>query len=98
MPETIYSTLRDHIERVALRIVVGFGLCWWDVSDRSEKAPVVEPIDPFEGRPFDGLQVAPRPAATDDLVASAPPIGMVARILNSSPALHTKTVPFSFTM
>ena len=38
-----------------------------DVPDRLEQAAVVEPVDPFEGGIFDGLEVAPRPTTVDDL-------------------------------
>lgn len=31
------------------------------VADRLEMASVVEPVDPFESRELDGLEVAPRP-------------------------------------
>ena len=67
LPETICSPLCDHIERVALRIVVGFSFSWRDVPDGPKQAAVVEPVDPFQSRHFDGLQTAPRPAAADDL-------------------------------
>jgi hypothetical protein len=44
-----------------------FGFGWRDVSDRLQKAPVVKPIDPFEGGELDGLQRSPRSAAADHL-------------------------------
>jgi hypothetical protein len=50
-----------------LGIIAGFGLGGRDISDRLEEASVVEPVDPFEGGVFDGLEAAPRPAPMDDL-------------------------------
>ena len=44
-----------------------FGLGGRDVVDRLRKASVVEPIDPFEPREFDGLKRFPRSTATDYL-------------------------------
>jgi hypothetical protein len=46
---------------------VGFGFCGRDIPDRLEQAAVVEPVHPFEGRLFDGLEAAPRSASVDDL-------------------------------
>ncbi len=47
--------------------MVYFGFCWRDVSDGFQQSAVVEPVDPFEGGIFDGLEVAPRPATVNDL-------------------------------
>ena len=48
---------------VGLSIGACFGLGGWNVADRFEQAPVVEPVDPFQGGELDGLQAAPWPAA-----------------------------------
>ena len=39
---------------------------WRDSPDRLQQAAIVEPIDPFEGGVFNGLQAAPWPSAVDD--------------------------------
>ena len=44
-----------------------FSLGWRDVTDRLQKASVVEPVDPFERRELDGLQRFPWSAPMDDL-------------------------------
>jgi len=38
-----------------LFILGRFGLGGWDIADRLEKTPVIEPVDPFEGGEFDRL-------------------------------------------
>ena len=54
-------------ERQGLKpcIVRGHGLSWRDVADWREQAAVVEPVDPFEGGEFDGLEGPPWAAAMD---------------------------------
>jgi len=37
----------------------------WDVADRLEQAPVVEPVDPFERRELDVIEVLPRSLLAD---------------------------------
>jgi len=59
--------LRGHGFSFQSCIEVGLSFCGRDVSDRLEEATVVEPVDPFEGCVFDGLEAAPRTAAVDDL-------------------------------
>ena len=54
-------------DMLGLSIVACFGLGGWNVADRFEQAPVVEPVHPFQGGEFDGFQAAPRPAASDYL-------------------------------
>ena len=56
---------RRHGDMLGLSIVACFGLGGWNVADRFEQAPVVEPIHPFQGGEFDSLQAAPSPAAAD---------------------------------
>jgi hypothetical protein len=46
-------------------VVGGFELGWWDVADGLEEAPVVEPVDPLQGRDLDVLN---RPM-TDSAIA-----------------------------
>ncbi len=36
----------NHIEVVDGCIVIGFGLCWWDMPNGAEQAVIVEPVDP----------------------------------------------------
>src|SRR6476619_1590892 len=38
-----------------------------DVSDGLQEPPVVEPVDPFQGRELDSLEAAPWPAPMDHL-------------------------------
>jgi hypothetical protein len=52
-------------DMLGLSIVACFGLGGWNVADRFEQAPVAEPVHPFQGGGFDGLQAAPWPAAAD---------------------------------
>jgi len=51
---------------------IGFGFCGRDVPDGLEEAAVVEPVHPFEGRVFHGLEAAPWSAAVDDLGLEQP--------------------------
>ena len=67
LPETYSFISRDHIEHVVLCIEVLFSLCWRDVSDGAQQAPVVEPIDPAEGGHFQILHVAPRTLTMNEL-------------------------------
>jgi hypothetical protein len=53
-------------------VEVGFGFGWRDVSDGLQQAAVVEPVDPFQRRVFDGLEAAPWAAAVDDLGLEEP--------------------------
>lgn len=45
----------------------GFGFCCRDVSDGLRQAPGIEPVDPFEGGVFDGVEAAPGATAVDDV-------------------------------
>ena len=38
-----------------------------DVADGLQQSPVVEPVDPFQGGVFDGLEGSPRPSSVDHL-------------------------------
>lgn len=52
------------------------GFCWRDISDGFHQTAVVEPINPFESRVFDGLKVAPRTTLIDDLGFEEPVDGL----------------------
>jgi hypothetical protein len=49
------------------RIVLRLGFGGRDVADGLEQPLVVEPVEPFEGGVFDGLEVAPRATPVDHL-------------------------------
>ena len=57
----------SHIEVLAGGIVICFGLCGRDVADGVEQALIIEPVHPFEGGVFDGLERSPRAAPVDRL-------------------------------
>jgi len=59
--------LRGHRHDLKLRIVGGFRLGRRDAADGLEQAPIVVPIDPFEGGKLDGLERAPGTAPMDHL-------------------------------
>ncbi|MGF6935501.1 hypothetical protein OKW41_004663 [Paraburkholderia sp. UCT70] len=44
-----------------------FCLSRWNVADGAEEPTIVEPVDPFERRNFNGLRIAPRSEAMDHL-------------------------------
>ena len=48
-------------------VEVGLGFCGRDVPDGLENASVVEPVHPFEGCIFHGLEAAPRATSVNDL-------------------------------
>ena len=48
-------------------MVACLGLRRRDIAKRLQEPSVAEPADPFEGRQFDGLEAASRPAPVDDL-------------------------------
>ncbi len=50
---------------LGLSIVACFGLGGWNVADRFEQAPVVEPVHPFQGGELDGFQASPWAASPD---------------------------------
>src|SRR4051794_22341489 len=84
---------------VGLSIVACFGLGGWNVADRFEQAPVVEPVHPFQGGEFDSLQAAPWPAAADHfgLVEAVDGLGQgiivaVADAAGSTPASVRRSV------
>ena len=42
------------------RIITLLSFCGQDIADEFERAAMIEPVDPFEGRIFDGLERPPR--------------------------------------
>ena len=48
-------------------VEVGPGFGRWDVADGFKQAPVIEPVDLFEGDEIDCFDGPPRPASVDDL-------------------------------
>ncbi len=56
-----------HVEAFCGFKEVPFGLGGRDVADWAEEASVIEPIDPTEGLPFDGIDGPPGRAAVNDL-------------------------------
>jgi hypothetical protein len=66
LPEAYFGKLRCHAFSFHRCVGVGLSLSWRDVSDRLEEAAIVEPVDPFQRRVFDGLEAAPGAAAMDD--------------------------------
>lgn len=79
---------RPHGGPSELTIVSCFGFGGWNVADRPEQAAVIEPVDPFERRQFDGLQIAPRTAFMNDfrLVQTVNRLGqrIVVRVANTA--------------
>ena len=63
---------RHHSELVGSCIEAGFRFCGRDVADGLEQAAVVEPVDPFEGGVFHGIEAAPGATAVDDLGLEQP--------------------------
>ena len=50
-----------------LGIVARLGFGGRDIADRLEEAPMVEPVDPFQGGKLDRLEAAPGTAPMDHL-------------------------------
>ena len=46
-------------------IMVCLGFAGWDVADGIKQAAVIEPVHPFEGSLFHGLEAAPWAASAD---------------------------------
>ena len=59
-PEAVWFESCSHIEVLAGGIVICFGLCGRDVADGAEQAVSIEPVHPFEGGVFDGVERSPR--------------------------------------
>ena len=59
-----------------MRVVAGFCLGRWDVSDRLKQAAVVEPVDPSESGELHRLEAAPRSAPMDHLGLEQPDDGL----------------------
>ena len=67
MPEAVWFESRGHSRLFYRRIIALLGFGGRDVANGFEQPPVVEPVDPFEGRIFDGLERSPRPPPVDHL-------------------------------
>lgn len=50
-----------------LTVVNGLEFCWGEVCAGGVQSAVVVPVDPLQGRQLDIVEVAPGPAAPDDL-------------------------------
>ena len=59
MLEAIWFESRGHSRLFYRRIIMLLGFGGRDVADGFEQAAMVEPVDPFEGRIFDGLERPP---------------------------------------
>ena len=73
--------LRGHRRDLKLNVVGGFRLGGRDVADGLEQAPIVIPIDPFEGGELDALKGAPWTAPMDHLGLEEPDHGFRQRIV-----------------
>ena len=81
MPEAIWFKLCGHRWLVQHGIVALLGLSGRDVSDRLQKPPVVEPVDPFQRRKLDGFERTPGPTSMDDLGLVKPIDGLCESIV-----------------
>lgn len=81
MPEADWLKLGGHGNVVQHGVVALFGFGGWDVTDKFEEPPVVEPVDPFERGELDGLERSPRSATVDHL-------GLVKPLIVSAKALR----------
>ena len=59
MPEAVWFKLCGHGWLVQHGIVALFSFGGRDISDGLQQSPVVEPVDPFQGGVFDGLEGSP---------------------------------------
>lgn len=59
LPEAELTQSSGHGFGIQCHVEVALDLCGWDVPDRLEQAPVVEPVDPSERRVFHGLEATP---------------------------------------
>src|SRR5207245_10907776 len=67
LPDAGFFESRRHWECLKFGIVARFGLGGRHVSDWSEQATVVEPLDPFQGGELDKFQRTPRSPSADHL-------------------------------
>src|SRR5215204_7726425 len=67
LPEAVWFELCGDGSFVQHRVVSLFGFGWRHVPDGLEQPLVVEPVDPFQCRVFDGFEGSPRPPLMDDL-------------------------------
>ena len=50
-----------------LAIIRRFKFCRWHIADRLEQSPIVEPVDPFQRRVFDVVDIAPGSPLANEL-------------------------------
>src|SRR5262245_47276691 len=67
LPETVFVESDRDGRLVLLTIIHQFKLRWRNVANRFEQPAVVEPIDPFERRVLDIVEISPRATAVNDL-------------------------------
>lgn len=78
MPKAVWFGARRPGVLFSLGIALGSCFCGPDISDRSNKARIVEPVDPFEGGESRRFGAAPRAA----------PVG-----LNETPPVSDRLLP-----
>ncbi len=66
MPEAVWFELRRQEQFHLGGVVECFGLGRRDVADGLQRPPMVEPVYPFEGGEFHGLERAPGAAPVND--------------------------------
>ncbi len=67
MSEAISFESRRHGWLFQQGVVAFLGFRRRDVADGLQKAAIIEPVDPFQRRKLDRLEVPPGPASMDDL-------------------------------
>jgi hypothetical protein len=59
LPEAYFRHLPGYGICFQSCVEVGLGFCGRDLPDGLEEAAIVEPVDPFEGCTFHGIEAAP---------------------------------------
>ncbi len=67
LPEAVWLKLRGDGEPVQRRVVLLFGFGRRDAADLLEPPPIVEPINPFEGREFNRFEATPWAPSMNDV-------------------------------
>jgi hypothetical protein len=80
-PEAGWFESGHHSQVVYLFIVACLSLGGWDVADRLEQAPVVEPVHPFQRGELDPLACTPRSARVDHLGLEQPDYRLGERVV-----------------
>ena len=81
MPEALWFKLCGHGWLVQHGVISFFSFGWWDIANPLQQPPVIEPIDPFQRREFNGLEVPPRPIPMNDLSLVKPVDGFCERVV-----------------